>query len=348
MSKVRLLDQVRQTIRALHYSRSTEDCYCYWIRFYIRFHGCHHPAELTANHVSQFLTFLAVHRNVAAATQNQALNAVVFLYNKVLQQPLENIDNVIRAKRSRRIPVVFTRAEVQLLLRHLRQPYRLMAGLMYGSGLRVMEMLRLRLKDVDFERRAILVRAGKGNKDRVTILPDNLIEDIQHAMARVSAIHTQDLAEGYGEVQMPYALARKYPGEARSLHWQFLFAAAHRSRDPVSKKEMRHHIFETSIQRAVKASMHEAGIHKAASCHTFRHSFATHLLEDGYDIRTVQELMGHKDVKTTQIYTHVLKRGGNAVRSPMLEIRLPQPGQAGGSGPGRKSQLHGAVSGEDR
>jgi integron integrase len=322
MSKVRLLDQVRQTIRALHYSRSTEDSYCYWIRFYIRFHGCHHPAELTAEHVSQFLTFLAVHRNVAAATQNQALNAIVFLYNRVLQQPLEHIDNVIRAKRSRRIPVVFTRSEVQLLFRNLKQPYLLMAGLMYGGGLRVMEMLRLRLKDIDFERKAILVRAGKGNKDRVTILPDNLIENVQHAMDRVAAIHRQDLAEGYGEVQMPYALARKYPNEAQSLHWQFLFAAAHRSTDPVSKKEMRHHIFETSIQRAVKTAMHRAGIHKPASCHTFRHSFATHLLEAGYDIRTVQELMGHKDVKTTQIYTHVLKRGGNAVRSPMLEVRL--------------------------
>jgi integron integrase len=322
MSKVRLLDQVRQTIRALHYSRSTEDAYCYWIRFYIRFHGCHHPTELTAEHVSQFLTFLAVHRNVAAATQNQAFNAIVFLYTRVLRQPLERIDNVIRAKRSRRIPVVFTRSEVQLLFRNLKQPYLLMTGLMYGSGLRVMEMLRLRLKDIDFERKAILVRAGKGNKDRVTILPDNLIEDVQLTMARVAAIHRQDLAEGYGEVQMPYALARKYPNEAKSLHWQFLFSAAHRSTDPVTRKEMRHHIFETSIQRAVKAAMHKAGIQRPASCHTFRHSFATHLLEAGYDIRTVQELMGHKDVKTTQIYTHVLKRGGNAVRSPMLEVRL--------------------------
>ena len=259
---------------------------------------------------------------MAASTQNQALNAIVFLYNRVLQQPLEHIDNVICAKRSRRIPVVFTRAEVQALFRHLKQPYLLMSGLMYGSGLRVMEMLRLRFKDIDFKRKAVLVRAGKGNKDRVTILPDNLIDDVQHAMARVAAIHRQDLAEGYGEVQMPYALARKYPNEAKSLHWQFLFGAVHRSTDPVSRKEMRHHIFETSIQRAVKAAMHQAGIHKPASCHPFRHSFAIHLLEAGYDIRTVQELMGHKDVKTTQIYTHVLKRGGNAVRSPMLEVRL--------------------------
>jgi len=322
MSKVRLLDQVRNTIRALHYSRSTEESYCYWIRFYIRFHRCRHPAMLSAREVSQFLTFLAVKRNVAAATQNQAFNAIVFLYNRVLEKPLEHIENVIRAKRSRRIPVVFTHAEVQLLFRNLRQPYLLMAGLMYGGGLRVMEMLRLRLKDIDLERKAILVRAGKGNKDRVTLLPDNLIEATEHAMTRVAALHRQDLAEGYGEVHMPYALARKYASEAKSLHWQFLFAAAHRSIDPVTKKEMRHHIYETSIQRAIKSAMHQAGIHKAASCHTFRHSFATHLLEDGYDIRTVQELMGHKDVKTTQIYTHVLKRGGNAVRSPMLGVQL--------------------------
>jgi integron integrase len=190
---------------------------------------------------------------------------------------------------------VFTRSEVQLLFRNLKQPYLLMAGLMYGSGLRVMEMLRLRLKDIDFEHKAILVRAGKGNKDRVTILPDNLVDDAQRAMDRVAAIHRQDLAEVYGEVQMPYALARKYPNEAKSLHWQFLFAAAHRSTDPVSKKEMRHHIFETSIQRAVKTAMHRSGIHATASCHTFRHSFATHLLEAGYDIRTVQELLGHKE-----------------------------------------------------
>jgi len=255
MTQVRLLDRVRNTIRALHYSRKTEHAYCYWIRFYIRFHKCRHPSELSAQHISQFLTWLAVHRQVSAATQNQALNAIVFLYNKVLDIQLERIEQVIRARRSRRLPVVFSRAEVRAILIHTRQPYRLMCSLMYGSGLRVMETLRLRLKDIDLERLAVVVRAGKGDKDRVTILPEKLISDIENAMSRVKALHEQDLSEGYGEVQMPYALARKYPGQATSLHWQFLFAANQRSTDPVSQKEKRHHIFETSIRRAVKEAM---------------------------------------------------------------------------------------------
>jgi integron integrase len=320
MEKPRLLDQVRHTIRALHYSRKTEQAYCYWIRFYIRFHRNRHPNRLDHRHVSQFLTFLAVRRNVAAATQNQAFNAIMFLYNRVLGQPLQHIEDVIRAKRSRRIPVVLSRSEIRAIFEHLDQPYLLMASLMYGSGLRLMEMLRLRLKDIDTERMAILVRAGKGNKDRVTILPGDVIDDIRVASQRVAALHQLDLSEGYGEVQMPYALARKYPNQAGSLHWQFLFAADRRSKDPLSGTIKRHHVYETSVQRAVKAAISQAGICKAASCHTFRHSFATHLLEDGYDIRTVQELMGHKDVKTTQIYTHVLKRGGNAVRSPLQQL----------------------------
>jgi integron integrase len=320
MEKPRLLDRVRYTIRALHYSRKTEQAYCYWIRFYIRFHRNRHPNRLDHRHVSQFLTFLAVRRNVAAATQNQAFNAIMFLYNRVLGQPLQHIEDVIRAKRSRRIPVVLSRSEIRAIFEHLDQPYLLMASLMYGSGLRLMEMLRLRLKDIDTERMAILVRAGKGNKDRVTILPGDVIDDIRVASQRVAALHQLDLSEGYGEVQMPYALARKYPNQAGSLHWQFLFAADRRSKDPLSGTIKRHHVYETSVQRAVKAAISQAGICKAASCHTFRHSFATHLLEDGYDIRTVQELMGHKDVKTTQIYTHVLKRGGNAVRSPLQQL----------------------------
>jgi len=320
MSEVRLLDRVRNTIRALHYSRKTEQAYCYWIRFYIKFHRCRHPAKLCAKDISTFLTWLAVHRHVSASTQNQAFNAVLFLYNKVLDMRLERIEDVVRAKRSRRIPVVFTRHEVAAILSGLKQPYHLMAGLMYGSGLRVMEMLRLRLKDIDFDRLIIMVRQGKGNKDRVTILPEKLVPDIERSMARVNALHQQDLAEGFGEVQMPYALARKYPNQASSLHWQFLFAANQRSTDPVSGRQMRHHIFETTIRRAVKDAMHQANIHKHGNCHTFRHSFATHLLEDGYDIRTVQDLLGHRDVKTTQIYTHVLKRGGNAVRSPLQAL----------------------------
>jgi len=320
MAKVRLLDQVRNTIRALHYSRKTEHAYCYWIRFFIRFHRNRHPTKMNSKDISAFLTFLAVNRRVSASTQNQALNAIVFLYRRVLEIQLDDIENVIRAKRSRRIPVVMSREEVRRVFQFLQQPYLLMAGLVYGSGLRVMETLRLRIKDIDLERRVILVRAGKGNKDRVTILPDMLATDIKHAIARVEALHRRDIAEGFGEVQMPYALDRKYPGESRSLHWQFLFAADRRSRDPLSSGIKRHHIFETSIQRAVKHAVVQAQINKPATCHTFRHSFATHLLEDGYDIRTVQELLGHNDVKTTQIYTHVLKRGGNAVRSPLQAL----------------------------
>ena len=320
MGNGKFMDQVRGTIRALHYSRKTEHAYCYWIRAFIRYHRYRHPRDMEARHVTQFLTFLAVERRVSASTQNQALNAIVFLYRRVLDQPLERIEGVVRAKRSERIPVVFSRDEVRMIFRHLNPPYRSMAGLMYGSGLRLMETLRLRIKDVDFERLAILVRQGKGGKDRVTLLPESLLDTLHRAIRRVEGLHRQDIDEGFGEVQMPCALARKYPGESRSLHWQFLFAAERRSVDPVTGREMRHHVFETSMQRAMKAAIRRAGIRKLASCHTLRHSFATHLLEDGYDIRTVQELLGHKDVKTTQIYTHVLNRGGSAVRSPLAGL----------------------------
>ncbi|HHH44180.1 MAG TPA: integron integrase [Gammaproteobacteria bacterium] len=317
MANVRLLDQVRNTVRTLHYSRKTEHAYCYWIRFFIRFHNNRHPRDLGGRDVSVFLTYLAVNRQVSASTQNQALNAILFLYRKVLDIPLADIENVIRARPGKRLPVVLSREEIRRIFSFMQQPYLLMAGLMYGSGLRLMETLRLRIKDIDLDRRAILVRAAKGNKDRVTILPDPLEADILRAIQRVEALHQRDIAEGFGAVDMPYALARKYPDQARSLHWQFLFAADRRSRDPRSGDIKRHHVFESTIQRSVKRAVYQANIRKPASCHTFRHSFATHLLEDGYDIRTVQDLLGHRDVKTTQIYTHVLKRGGNAVRSPL-------------------------------
>jgi len=320
MSQVRLMDRVRNTLRALYYSRKTEQSYCYWIRYFIRLHRCRHPTDMGAREISQILTWLTVERRVSAATQSQAFNAIVFLYRKVLDIQLDHIDNVIRAKPTRRIPVVFTRHEVTAIPNNLRQPYRLMVALMYGSGLRLMETLRLRLKDIDFDRVVILLRESKGNKDRVTILPEKLVPDLQRAMARVDKLHALDLEEGYGEVQMPYALARKYPNQACSVHWQFLFAANQRSIDPVSRKERRHHVYESTLQRAVKNAMRSATIQKHGSCHTFRHSFATHPLGDGYDIRTVQDLLGHSDVKTTQIYTHVLKRGGNAVRSPLQTL----------------------------
>ena len=311
------MDEVRDRIRVLHYSRSTEKNYCYWIRFYIRYFRYRHPKDMGAREISYFLTFLATERHVAASTQNQAFNALLFLYRKVLERPLDSIENVVRAKSGRRLPVVYSRAEVQAILRGLEQPYRLMACLMYGSGLRVMETLRLRIKDIDFEHKIIIVRSGKGDKDRITLLPEPSIADIQRRIEYVRTIHLQDLEEGFGEVEMPYALARKYPAEAKSLGWQYLFMAEQRSVDPRSGREGRHHFFASTIRRAVKRARMVAGISKMGSCHTFRHSFATHLLESGYDIRTVQELLGHSDVKTTQIYTHVLGRGANGVRSPL-------------------------------
>lgn len=320
MQGSKLMNQVKTAIRVRHYSRKTEKAYCYWIRFFIRFHHYRHPAEMSAVEVSEFLSFLAVNRKVSASTQNQAFNALLFLYQQVLERPFGDVNGVVRAKQSRRIPVVFTRQEIRAILCRLDQPYHLIVSLLYGSGLRLMEALRLRLKDVDLNRLAIVVRSGKGGKDRITIIPEPLVPDLRRAMERVQAFHQQDLADGYGEVQMPYALARKYPAEAKSLHWQFLFAAARLSVDPISGQRRRHHLYETSVQRAVKQAIRGAGVHKKGSCHTFRHSFATHLLEDGYDIRTVQDLLGHKDVKTTQIYTHVLQRGGNAVCSPLSRL----------------------------
>ena len=311
------LDEVRNAIRLRHYSIRTEQAYVDWIRRFIFFHGKRHPREMAEVEVRSFLTHLAVARNVAASTQNQALNALVFLYKIVLGRPLGEISEVVRAKKPQRLPVVLTRDEVRQLLQHLDGNHWLAACLMYGSGLRLMECIRLRVKDLDFDHRAIFVRDGKGAKDRVVTLPDELIPVLRRHLEAVCNIHRKDLADGVGTVFLPHALERKYPHAPAEWGWQYVFPATKRSVDPRSGMERRHHIDESSVQKAVKLAIRKSRIHKPASCHSLRHSFATHLLERGMDIRTVQEQLGHKDVRTTQIYTHVLNRGGNAVISPL-------------------------------
>jgi integron integrase len=270
-----------------------------------------------APEVQAFLTHLAVNQNVAASTQQQALSALLFLYREVLRQELPWMDDITRAKKPKRLPVVLAQEEVRSLMAHLQGDAWLMASLLYGAGLRLMECLRLRVKDVDFGYRQLIVRDGKGQQDRVTMLPQKVIEPLQGHLDKAQALHRQDVAEGFGEVHLPYALARKYPNAGTEWAWQYVFPARRRSVDPRSGKTRRHHIDSKALQRAVKKAMREANVSKAASCHTLRHSFATHLLEAGYDIRTVQELLGHKDVSTTMIYTHVLRQGGQGVRSPL-------------------------------
>jgi integron integrase len=313
----KLLDQVRAAIRVRHFSIRTEQAYLHWVREFILFHNKRHPSDMGQPEVTAFLSHLALDRNVAASTQNQAMSAILFLYRHVLKQPLDWLDNVERAQKSSRLPVVFTRAEVQAILDRLDGSLWLMASLLYGSGLRLMECLRLRVKDVDFSLSQVIVRDGKGGRDRVTILPDSVRPPMQRHLAKVKALHKLDLDEGYGEVYLPFALERKYRSANREWHWQYVFPASRRSVDPRSQAVRRHHVNEQVLQKAVKAAIRAAGINKPGSCHTFRHSFATHLLEDGYDIRTVQELLGHQDVSTTMIYTHVLNRGGKGVRSPL-------------------------------
>jgi integron integrase len=315
----KLLDQVRQQIRTRHYSIRTEEAYISWIKDFILFHDKRHPAQMGASEVSAYLSYLATHRHVAAATQNQALAALLFLYKEVLGQPLDWIEGVQRAKRSSRLPVVFTKDEAKKVISHLDGTKWLMASLLYGAGLRLMECVRLRVKDVDFVRNQITVRDGKGGKDRVTMLPRRLKEPFRTHLERIKVLHERDMEEGFGHVHLPFALARKYPNAAREWNWQYVFPAPHRSVDPRTGQKQRHHISETMLQKAVKQAVMAAGVGKPASCHTFRHSFATHLIESGYDIRTVQELMGHSDVKTTMIYTHVLNKGGRGVDSPFDE-----------------------------
>jgi integron integrase len=313
----RLLDQVRARLRVRHYSLRTEQAYVGWIRRFIRSNRLRHPREMGGPEVEAFLTGLATRGQVAPATQNQALAALLFLYREVLGVELPWMENVIRAKRARRLPVVLSREEVTRLLSVMDGRNALLAALLYGTGMRLMEVLRLRVKDVDFSRAEILVREGKGNKDRRVPLPQRLRDALQAEIARARALHVADLAHGAGEVWLPDALARKYPNAAREFAWQYLFPAAQRSVDPRSGVKRRHHVDESVLQRAVRAARLRAGIDKPVTCHTLRHCFATHLLEAGYDIRTVQELLGHKDLATTQIYTHVLGRGASAVRSPL-------------------------------
>jgi integron integrase len=312
----KLLDRVRDALRLKHYSIRTEEAYVNWIKRYIYFHNVRHPAEMGASEVQAFLTHLAVKENVAASTQNQALSALLFLYRQVLNQDLGPID-ALRAKKPKRLPTVLTRDEVHRVFAHLSGVNLLMARLLYGSGLRLMECLRLRVKDLDFDYRTITVRDGKGEQDRVTILPESLIVPLQDHLRIVKRTHEEDLARGYGAVYLPYALERKYPNAHREWIWQYVFPAGRLSVDPRSGVVRRHHLHESGLQKVIRTAAQAAGIPKRVSPHTFRHSFATHLLENHYDIRTVQELLGHKDVKTTMIYTHVLNRGGLAVRSPL-------------------------------
>lgn len=315
--KPKLLDQVREQIRLRHYSIRTEAVYLEWVKRYIRFHKYRHPQEMGGPEVEAFLSDLAVRRDVSASTQNQALSAILFLYKQVLQIELPWMDGVIRARRPQRLPVVLTREEVASVLAQLDGTLWLIASLLYGSGMRLMEVLRLRVKDVEFARLEILIRDGKGQKDRVTMLPRKLAAPLELHLQRVRALHEQDLREGYGRANLPHALARKYPNAAAEWGWQFVFPSVNRSEDPRSGGIFRHHLHEKTIQRAVRNAVRRLGLHKPATPHTLRHSFATHLLESGQDIRTVQELLGHSDVKTTQIYTHVLNRGGLGVLSPL-------------------------------
>ena len=316
-ARPRLLDQVRDRIRFKHYSLRTEQAYVDWIRRFIRFHGNRHPVELGAGDIERFLTSLAVDGNVAASTQNQAQSALLFLYREVLATELPWLDGVVRAKASRRLPVVLTPEEVDRLIGRLHGTHRLLGALLYGTGMRIMEGLRLRVKDVDFGRNEILIRDGKGAKDRITMLPARVVQPLRRHLAAVQQLHGNDLGEGFGAVWLPGALARKYPGAAREWAWQYVFPADRRSADPRGGALRRHHLSDQSFQRAMRQALRDAGIAKPATPHTLRHSFATHLLESGHDIRTVQELLGHSDVSTTMVYTHVLNRGGRGVVSPL-------------------------------
>ncbi len=313
----RLLDQLRHQIRLRHYSYRTEQAYVGWTKRFIRFHKLTHPAKMGASEVESYLSYLASERNVAAATQSQALSAVMFLYKAVLKTDLPWLQNVVRATRPRRLPVVLTQAETRAVLGQLEGVHWLVASLLYGSGLRVLEALRLRVKDIDLKYQQLTIRDGKGAKDRVTVLPAALVQPLTAHLVRVQERHVLAIERGFGGVELPFALARKYPRAEFDWAWQYMFPSTNASVNPRTGARRRHHLLEANIQRAVRVAAHRAGVLKPVSPHTFRHSFATHLLEAGYDIRTVQELLGHQDVSTTQIYTHVMQKGANAVMSPL-------------------------------
>ena len=317
MEKPRLLEQVRDRIRTLHYSIRTEQSYIGWIKRFILYNNKRHPLEMGKLEIESFLTHLAVKRKVSAGTQNQALNAILFLYRQVLHVDLPWLDDVVRAKKPTRLPVVLTVSEVSSVLSVMEGVRGLVAQLLHGTGMRLMECIRLRIKDIDFERKEIFVRNGKGGKDRVTVLPDKLVYVLHDHLERVRVLHEDDLKQGRGCVYLPFALERKYPTACREWAWQYVFPSANISMDPRTGRKSRYHIYSQSVQRAIKQALRKADIAKPASTHTLRHSFATHLLENGYDIRTVQELLGHKDVSTTMIYTHVLNKGGRGVKSPL-------------------------------
>jgi integron integrase len=315
--KPRLLDRVRQEMRRRNYSLRTEKSYVGWIRRFVLFNGKRHPAEMGEAEISRFLTHIAVDGKVSASTQNQALSALLFLYRDVLGTDLEWVEGIVRAKRPGRLPTVLSRGEVDAVFRHLQGIEWIMASLLYGAGLRLLECCRMRVKDVDFARKEIMVRDGKGRKDRVTLLPARAVERLSDHLESVRRQHVEDLRLGRGSVEVPDALERKYPRAPWEWGWQWVFPATRFYVDRVTGRKRRHHLHESVLQRAVREAVVRAGIAKPASCHTLRHSFATHLLEDGYDIRTIQELLGHSDVTTTMIYTHVLNRGGRGVRSPL-------------------------------
>ena len=314
----KLLDHLRDKIRLKQYSLRTEKTYIQWVREYILFHNKRHPKDMSALEINQFITHLVVERKASASTQNQAISSILFLYRNVLNVELDKTQiNFIRPKKGKRVPNVLSKGEAKLIIANITYPYKIMTQIMYGSGLRLMECLRLRVKDIDFENHRIIVYDGKGGDDRVTMLPDSVISPLHEHLVKVKTIHQKDLSAGFGSVYMPFALDKKYPAASKQWIWQYIFPASSLYSDPEIGIPRRHHIHETALQRAIRNALKITKINKRVTPHTFRHSFATHLLQNGYYIRTVQELLGHKDVKTTMIYTHVLKLGGLAVKSPL-------------------------------